>query len=135
AFAVNGLVGFTVASTGLLAAVLAGWAAGSGRTERDSVQLEVDRTSRRMAWGAAALLGLVFVILPWLAETTAAPALRDPMTPFERADRLGRASALAPWDARYPTERGRVLLGLAFTDPDPAHRGPDLAQARTAFER
>jgi len=67
--------------------------------------------------------------------TTATPALRDPMTAAGRADRLGRAAALAPWDARYPTERGRILLGMAFTDSEPARRAQDLAHARDAFQR
>src|SRR5256885_9382224 len=53
----------------------------------------------------------------------------------ERADRLGRAAALAPWDARYPMELGRALLESAFTGPDPGRRAEDLAQARAAFER
>jgi len=137
AFAVQGLVGFTVVSTGILAAALAGWAAGSASADRapDLAPSPIDRGARNAAWALAVLLGAVLVILPWLAEITATPALRDPMTPAERADRLGRAASLAPWDARYPTELGRTLLGAAFTDPDPRDRLEDLARARAAFER
>ncbi|HYQ90198.1 MAG TPA: hypothetical protein VEU09_11305, partial [Candidatus Binatia bacterium] len=71
----------------------------------------------------------------WLAETRAAPAFRDPMTPAERADQLRSATALAPWDGRYATELGRSLLSAAFTDADSARRSEDLAGARAAFER
>jgi predicted Zn-dependent protease len=77
----------------------------------------------------------VFVILPWLAEIMAAPALRDPLPASVRADRLARASTFAPWDARYPTERGRVLLGIAYGDPDPKQRAQSLVDARAAFAR
>src|SRR5207237_8356160 len=115
-----------------------GWAAdasiaGGGRLLADA--WPPSREERNVAWIVAGFLATVFVILPWLAETAATPALRDPMTAAERADRLGRAAALAPWDARYPAELGRTLLASAFTGPDPVHRADDLAHARAAFER
>ncbi len=93
------------------------------------------RMARGIAWGVIALLWVPLVLLPWLAETRAAPAFRDPMTPAERADQLRSATALAPWDGRYATELGRSLLSAAFTDADSARRSEDLAGARAAFER
>src|SRR5207248_1294802 len=83
----------TDGSTGALAAALAGWAAGAScRDGASAVGRDPPRVNRRstryVAWTIAALLGALFVLLPWLAETTATPALRDPMTPAERADRL-----------------------------------------------
>ncbi len=150
AFAVLGLVGFTVASTGVLAAALAGWAAGAAAApvgERSSpLGMKAtttplgrtslpDRTARAIAAAPVALLWILFVLLPWMAETTAAPALRAPITSPERAERLERASALAPWDARYASELGRSLLARAFSESNPAPRRDALASARAAFER
>ncbi len=136
AFAVQGLVGFTVASTGVLAAAVAGWAAGA---REDAAAREAALRPRRgaigIAAGVAALVWAVFVLLPWLAEATAAPALRAPIASPERAAGLRRAAALAPWDARYATELGRSLLTRAFTGADPSRRARDLADARAAFER
>jgi len=137
AFLVQGLVGFTVVSTGILAAALAGWAAGAraGPGSGEAANPSAPRAARVAAWGVAAVLWVPAVLLPWLAETKAAPALRDPMTSSERADRLGAASALAPWDARYATELGRSLLSAAFADTDSARRAVDLSRARAALER
>jgi len=86
-----------------------------------------------MAITIAALLWIVFVLLPWLAETTAAPALRAPITATERVERLRRATQLAPWDARYASELGRSLLARAFAETDAARRDR-LTQARAALQ-
>ena len=140
AFAVQGLAGFTVVSTGVLAAALAGWAAGARMREapvppEPSVEKTPGLAARAIAWGVCAALALVFVIAPWLAETAAAPGLRAPMASVERIDRLGRASRVAPWDARYPTELGRSRLARAFADASASLRAEDLGRARDAFER
>ena len=135
AFLVQGLVGFTVVSTGILASALAGWAAGAGRTPASPTNpARQGRAARTVAWSIAGLLWLFVVLLPWLAERSAAPALRDPMTSAERVARLQTASTLAPWDARYATELGRSLLTAAFTDADTTRRAEDLTQAQRAFE-
>ncbi len=134
AFAVSSLAGFTVVSTGVLAAALAGWLAAAGGS--GSARPAPGRASSAIARILAALLGVVFVILPWLAEiTVGSPAQQERMSSYELAERFARASALAPWDARYPTERGRVLLGVHFADPDPGQRASATAAARAAFER
>lgn len=134
AFAVSSLAGFTVVSTGVLAAALAGWLGAAG--DSGNARPAPGRVSSTLARILALLLGVVFVILPWLAEiTVGSPAQQERMSSYELADRFARASALAPWDARYPTERGRVLLGVHFADPDPGQRAAATAAARGALER
>jgi hypothetical protein len=148
AFAIQGLVGFTVVSTGLLAAVLAGWSAGTrNRAETGGEPTAAgeeaprradpthDQRAQASAWGIVAILGSVFVLLPWFAETGVAPAWRHPMASTERVRLLETAADRTPWDARYPTEQGRSLLGLAFTAPDSTRRSRYLSGARAAFER
>ncbi len=142
AFAVQGLVGFTVASTGVLAAALAGWASGAralpvasgtGRAAPPG-RHDPDRAARTIAFATAALLWGALVLLPWLAETGATRGLRAPFADPERAKWLRRAASLAPWDGRYNGELGRSLLARAFMEEDPPRRGAALAQARAAFE-
>ena len=132
AFAVSSLAGFTVVSTGILAAALAGWLTAAGE---ENPRPAPSRISLILARILAALLGVVFVILPWLAEiTVGSPAQQERMSSYELAERYARASAFAPWDARYPTERGRVLLGVHFADPDPGQRAAATSAARGALE-
>ena len=126
AFAVSGLVGFTVVSTGMVAASLAGWAAGAEPRAPDPVATR-DHVTHGATWGLLAILAGVFVVLPWLAETAVVHG-RGP-------DRFANAADFAPWDARYPTELGRALLGQAFAETDSARRASDLAGARDAFDR
>jgi O-antigen ligase len=135
AFAVLGTVGFTVASTGVLAAALAGWAAGTRASTPDAHAPSPDRASRAIAAAAVAVLWGVLVLLPWLAEMNTAAAMRQRLASPERAERLRRALTVAPWDARYASELGRALLAHAYSEADPPRRSAGLAQARAAFER
>jgi hypothetical protein len=136
AFAVQSLASFTVASTGVLAAALAGWAAGARANAADApTRVRPGRGALAVAGAAVALLWVLFVLLPWIADAAAAPAMRGPMAAPERVLRLDRAAAIAPWDARYASELGRSLLALAFSESDPARKLEELARARRAFER
>ena len=125
AFAVSGLVGFTVVSTGTLAAALAGWAAGAEPRAPDPAAPR-DRMTHGATWGLVAILAGIFVLLPWLAETAVVHG-RGP-------DRFASAADFAPWDARYPTELGRALLVQAFAETDSTRRARDLSRARDAFD-
>ncbi|HEY2925175.1 MAG TPA: O-antigen ligase family protein [Candidatus Eisenbacteria bacterium] len=151
AFAVQDLASFTVASTGILAAALAGWAAGVRMQAPKAVAASSngmadasapptpgarqDRAAAAIAGGAVTVIWMLLVLLPWLADTTVAPGMRAPLVSAERVARLARASAFAPWDARIASELGRSLLARSFSETDSTRKGADLAQALTAFRR
>ena len=135
AFAVQSLASFTVASTGVLAAALAGWAAGAREGPAAPTRVRPGRGALAVTGGVVTLLWTLFVLLPWIADAAATPAMREPMAAPERVLRLERAAAIAPWDARYASELGRSLLTLAFSETDPARKREGLARARQTFER
>ncbi len=147
AFAVQDLASFTVASTGVLAAALAGWAAGTREgvdaKMRESTREGVNakraerpgRAALAIGLGAAAVLWGLLVLLPWLADASAAPAMRAPAASDERISGLTRAAAFAPWDARYASELGRSLLARAFGETDPPRRYRDVERALEVFGR
>ncbi|HYQ88679.1 MAG TPA: O-antigen ligase family protein [Candidatus Binatia bacterium] len=144
AFAVSDLASFTVVSTGCLAAALAGWAAGVTRSPTaapgDEVEAGTDARPSPFAWAAGIAVAIVvwvpLVLLPWLADTAAAKANWVEISSPQRASAFARASAIAPWDARYASELGRSLLAGAFTvTADSSARWELLARARSAFER
>jgi O-antigen ligase len=137
AFAVSDLASFTVVSTGCLAAALAGWAVGATSLQRPHAG---HAKPDALAWAAgiavAVALWIPLVLLPWLADTAAAKANWTEMSSPQRARAFARASAIAPWDARYASELGRSLLAGAFSvTADSTARWEILARARTAFER
>jgi O-antigen ligase len=132
AFAVQDLASFTVASTGILAAALAGWATGAAPPEAASPP---DRGAKRIAAATLTALWILFVLLPWLADAAAARAIPMPPASAARAESMKRASALAPWDGTHATELGRTLLAGAFSRPDPVERRGAILEARSAFER
>jgi tetratricopeptide (TPR) repeat protein len=137
AFAVSDLASFTVVSTGCLAAALAGWAAGVTRGGDAEPHA---RPPGALAWAAgitvAGALWIPLVLLPWLADTAAAKANWTEMSSPRRVKAFARASAIAPWDARYASELGRSLLASAFTvTADSSARWEILGRARAAFER
>ena len=138
AFAVSDLASFTVVSTGCLAAALAGWAAGV--TREAAAEPAKHPGPGVFAWAAGIVVAVAvwipLVLLPWLADTAAAKANWTAMSSPVRARAFGRASAIAPWDARYASELGRSLLAGAFTvTADSSVRWEMLARARSAFER
>ena len=138
AFAVSDLASFTVVSTGCLAAALAGWAAGVTAGSED--QPTIHARPGALAWAAgvaaAAVIWIPLVLLPWLADTAAAKANWTDLSSPQRAKAFARASAIAPWDARYASELGRSLLAGAFTvKADSSARWGMLERARSAFER
>ena len=137
AFAVQDLASFTVASTGVLAAAVAGWASGNARVPAQNPSSRDARgaPAHAIGLGAAAAVWVLLVLFPWLADTAAAPGMRFPMASPERAGTLRRAASLAPWDGRYATELGRTLLAQAFAVPDSTQRQEGLALARAALER
>jgi len=148
AFAVQDLASFTVASTGTLAAALAGWAAGArastGGSPAGASATAVgwsapgerrDRTAVRIAVGTVALLWILFVLLPWLADTAVARGMGLPLASAERARSLARAVTLAPWDGGHASELGRSLLARSFVEADTTRKRAYRAEARAAFER
>lgn len=156
AFAIQDLASFTVASTGTLAAAVGGWAGRNGggpdpdakrstappeaahpprASARPGRQASHGRPTHAIGPLAAAIVWIFLVLLPWLADTTAAPGMLSPMASPSRALHLNRALSLAPYDGRYATELGRTLLAQAFTVSDTTRRQEVLAHARAAFER
>ena len=136
AFAVSDLASFTVVSTGCLAAALAGWAAGV--TRGGDVEPRASPPGA-LAWAAgitvAVALWIPLVLLPWLADTAAAKANWTEISSPQRVKAFARASAIAPWDARYASELGRSLLARAFSVTESSARWEILGRARAAFER
>ena len=140
AFAIQDLASFTVASTGTLAAAVAGWAGGSGGAPPQSPGLPARpaaraRSTRAIGLLAAAIVWIFLVLLPWLADMTAARAMFSPIASPARALYLGRALSLAPYDGTYATELGRTVLAHAFAVSDTTRRQEELALARAALER
>jgi O-antigen ligase/Flp pilus assembly protein TadD len=139
AFAVSDLASFTVVSTGCLAAALAGWAAGVTNAPATEPAAKRARPGA-FAWAAGIVVAVVIwiplVLLPWLADTAAARANWIEISSPQRSRAFARASAIAPWDARYASELGRSLLAGAFTvTADSSARWEMLGRARSAFER
>ena len=139
AFAIQDLASFTVASTGALAAAVAGWAGGAGGAPPQSPRLpgrpaSRARPTRAILPVAAGTVWLFLVLLPWLADTTAARGMSSPIASASRAMHLRRALSFAPYDGTYATELGRTHLAHAFSVAEPVRR-EELALARAAFER
>ncbi|HEY3155920.1 MAG TPA: O-antigen ligase family protein [Candidatus Eisenbacteria bacterium] len=140
AFAIQDLASFTVASTGTLAAAVAGWAGRSGGAPPHAPGSPGRAASsagptRAIGLLAAGTVWVFLVLLPWLADTAAARAMLSPIASPPRALHLRRALSLAPYDGTYATELGRTLLAQAFAVSDTTRRQEELALARAAFDR
>ncbi|HEU4335076.1 MAG TPA: O-antigen ligase family protein, partial [Candidatus Eisenbacteria bacterium] len=140
AWAVSSATSFSVAATGSLAAVAAGWIAGRTRApEREPPDRaeppRIDALRAAVAVLAATLLWLPLVATPWRAEFAASRARILPIDDPERAALLRRASLLAPWQDRYPAELGRTHLVLAFASRSPRDAWRHLGWSRGAYER
>ena len=148
AFAVSGLVGFTVVSTGGLAAALAGWAAAAGRDAEPALphregtparQGEETPRPSRAAWAAAAVpvaaLWTLLVLIPLRADLAFARALELEPGSAGREAALTRASDLAPWDAGAGSELLRTRLAAAFAVTESACVWDAFDRARSAGER
>lgn len=143
AWAVSSATNFSVAATGSLAAVMAGWIAGRAR---ESVREPGARAERpepprfdalRAAVGvlAATLLWIPLVATPWRAEFAASRARVLPIADPERAELQRRAALLAPWQDRYAAELGRTHLVFGFEARSPRDAWRHLGWARGAYER
>jgi O-antigen ligase len=140
AFAVSGLVGFTVVSTGMLAAAVAGWAStASGRTEPRAHEAGEPPRPGPRAWVLAAVVAAAvfasLVLVPLRADVALARALAYRPGDPGRLDALARAAQLAPWDDRPLAELGRALLTDAFREPDPSRSWALLERARGCYDR
>jgi len=151
AFAIQDLASFTVASTGVLAAALAGWAGGAWMRLRTDAATKAaagtppflntaacvrpGRGAIAIGMGVAAVLWTVLVLLPWLADAAAARAMKAPDASEERVSGLTRAATLTPWDARYASELGRAVLTQGFQESGTERKRDALDRALAAFER
>ena len=134
AFAIQDLASFTVASTGVLAAALVGWASGA-KARLTATGVRPRRAATAIGMGAAAIPWIVFVLLPWLADTTAARAMKAPEGSPERVSGLAAAGTLTPWDARYASDLGRSLLTQGFSETDTERKRAVFDRTFAALER
>lgn len=140
AWAASSFVGFSVAATGCLAAVLAGWAAGRMRRQRsrgEPVPPRFRPTALSRTAGILAAVGLwiPLVLTPWRATLATSSGLALPPQSSVRVEKLAEATRIAPWSRRYAFELGRTLMIQAFEARDPARSWALLARARRALER
>lgn len=144
AWGVSSATGFSVAATGSLAAVVAGWAAGRARDGGGAEDFrrtmpESPARPSLVAWAVAALLvtGLwLSVVVPaWNAAFLGGRALGLSESDPRRIEGLERAAALAPWEARWSAELGRTHLTQAFAATGPSEAWQRLGGARGAYER
>ncbi len=143
-FAVQDLFGFTVVSTGALAAALAGWIAAAAPLRPRPVEghpgthRERPARGRSVAWvvyaGAAAAM-LPLVLRPLGAELALQSAELAPPGREDRIHSLERGAALAPWDVRAPIRLNRAFLDAAEQVSDDSLRRRLVALARAAGER
>ncbi len=144
AWGVSSATGFSVAATGSLAAVVAGWAAGRARNGGGEIPVESalsdpPRRPTLLAWAEAALLvtGLwLFLVLPgWSSAFHGGTALALPDSDARRVEGLERAAAIAPWEARWSAELGRTYLTQAFAATDRSEAWQQLGGSRGAYEQ
>lgn len=154
-YVVPSLVGFATASSSVMAAALAGWVSGAagaidaGHTgagarehEHEPAVARIDeRSTPKPAWTLALALALaaaawiVFVGIPWRAQSLLAAALRRPAGADEREALLSAAARTTPWDPLPSIELGRSLFLRGLKAPDRGLQWDYLAQARQAFDR
>jgi O-antigen ligase len=149
AWGLSSLASFSLAATGSLAAVLAGWAAGRARAaEPGASGSPADaaavgrRTLPAMSWAAhlasAILVGAIWaaLLLPsWRAAVVGGRALAAPDADPKRVAGLERAASLAPWDDRWVAELGLTEMRAAFSSTDAAETWNRLRRSRAAYDR
>ncbi len=144
AWGVSSATGFSVAATGSLAAVVAGWAAGRAWNGGEEIPVgsalsDSPRRPTLVAWAIAALVvtGLWFsLVLPaWSAAYHGGRALALPDSDARRVEGLERAAAIAPWEARWSAELGRTYLTQAFAATNRSEAWQQLGGSRGAYER
>ena len=149
AWALSSMASFSLAATGSLAAVLAGWAAGRalaldsperGATAAFSATgpraVPVATWAARLA--AAILVGAIWValLLPsWHAAIVGGRALAAPDADPRRVAGLERAASLAPWDDRWLAELGLTEMRAAFASRDAGEAWERLRRSRIAYDR
>ncbi|MEK7315963.1 MAG: O-antigen ligase family protein, partial [Candidatus Eisenbacteria bacterium] len=144
AWGVSSATGFSVAATGSLAAVVAGWAAGRARSGGGEIPVGLDSSDSPgrptlVAWVVAALLvtGLwVTLVLPtWSAALQGGRALGLADSDTQRVEGLKRAAAIAPWEARWSAELGRTYLIQSFAATNHSEAWHRLGGSRGAYEQ